>query len=295
MMETITKITAFVLALLSLMACSTDEPEPDPDGPDGPVPVVPYDFSAPIFPMEGFELGFEMWPTPTIDDSNLQGEYYIYLYWREHKGEAGNLEELLAMCNVPDDLLKNMSTPNLARTCFNHPYNAMWMASDNVYYGIFNVIKYFNGYEELMKRRSGIEASINLFSQLGYAWGQTTVSETELISWSLLLCSAADYMAFNNEQVARLAKDVLSKKKYAQLSQLMDLSHSYRGYCLLGAFIAYHYDETLPEEQRILLASFIKFRCMNFYGNDDALDRSLSIIDASLNRLAESANESNQQ
>ena len=111
MMETITKITAFVLALLSLMACSTDEPEPDPDGPDGPVPVVPYDFSAPIFPMEGFELGFEMWPTPTIDDSNLQGEYYIYLYWREHKGEAGNLEELLAMCNVPDDLLKTCQRP----------------------------------------------------------------------------------------------------------------------------------------------------------------------------------------
>lgn len=291
MMETITRITALVLALLSLMACSTDEPEPDPDGREGPDPVVPYDFSAPIFPVEGFE----MWPTPTIDDSNLQGEYYIYLYWQEHKGEAGNFEELLAMCNVPDDLLKNMSTPNLARTCFKHPYNGLWMASDNVYNGILSVITRFNGYEELMKRRSGVEASINFFSQLGYAWGQTTVSETDMISWSLVLCSAADYMAFNNEQTARLAKDVLSKKKYAQYSQLMDLSHSYRAYCLLGAFIAYHYDETLPEEQRILLANFIKFRCMNFYGNDDDLDRSHSIIDASLNRLAESSDESDQQ
>ena len=288
MMETITRITALVLALLSLMACSTDEPEPGPDGPD---PVIPYDFSSPVFPVEGFE----MWPTPTIEDSNLQGEYYIYLYWREHKDEANDVEELLAMCNVPDDLLKNMSTLNLARTCFRHPYNGMWVASNNVYEGMLGVVTRFNGYEELMKRRSGVEASINFFSQLGYAWGQTTVSETEMISWSLVLCSAADYMAFNNEQTARLAKYVLSKKKYAQQSQLMDLSHSYRAYCLLGAFIAYHYDETLPEEQRILLANFIKFRCMNFYGNDEDLDRSHSIIDSSLQRLAAAADESEQQ
>lgn len=285
MMKTTTITIALVLALLSLMACSIDEPEPDPDGPD---PVVPYDFSAPVLPVEGFE----MWPTPSIDDSNLQGEYYIYLYWREHKDETGNVDELMAMCNVPDDLLKNMSTSNLARTCFKHPYNGQWMASNNVYEGMLSVMTRFNGYEELMKRSSGVEASINLFSQLGYAWGQTTVSETEMISWSLVLCSAADYMAFNNEQTARLAKDVLSKKKYAQLSQLMDLSHSYRGYCLLGAFIAYHYDETLPEEQRILLANFIKFRCMNFYGNDDDLERSYTIIDTSLQRLAESSDES---
>ena len=37
------------------------------------------------------------------------------------------------------------------------------------------------------------------------------------------------------------------------------------------------------------------FRCMNFYGNDEDLDRSHSIIDSSLQRLAAAADESEQQ
>lgn len=282
-MKTTTIITALVLAMLGLTACTTEESEPFPLD-----TVFPYDFRAPILPV----VGFNMWPSPTIDDSELKGEYYIYLYWREHKDETENEEELMAMCNVPEDVLKNMSTPNLVRTCFKHPYNGLWKSHDNAYEGILSVITRFNGYEELMKRRSGTEAALYYFTQLGYYWGQTIVSETEMISWTLVLCTAADYMAFNNEQIPRLAKEVLSKKKSAQQ---MGLSLSLNFYCLLGAFISYHYDEMLPEEQRILLANFIKFRCVHFYADDENLDRSYTIINASLDRLAESENESDQQ
>lgn len=285
-MKTTTIITALVLVMLGLTACTNDGSEPIP-----PDPVIPFDFSAPILPVKGFE----MWPTPTIDDSELQGEYYIYLYWREHKDEAQTGDELMAMCNIPEDILKNMSTPNLVRTCFNHPYHNLWSSRDNAYEGILAVMTRFNGYEELMKRRSGADAAINFFTQIGYYWGQTSVSETDMISWTLVLCTAADYMAFNNEQIVRLAKEVLNKKKYAQQSSFPDLSLSHNFYCLLGAFIAYHYDEMLPEEQRILLANFIKFRCVHFYGDNEDLGRSYTIINASLARLTESENESNQQ
>ncbi len=279
-MKTTTIIISLVLAMLGLTACTTEESELFPID-----TVIPYDYKAPILPV----VGFNMWPTPTIDDSELQGEYYIYLYWREHKDEAENEEELMAMCNVPEDILKNMSTPNLVRTCFKHPYNGLWKSHDNAYEGILSVITRFNGYEELMKRRSGTEAALSYFTQLGYYWGQTIVSETEMISWTLVLCTAADCMSFNNEQIPRLAKEVLSKKKSAQQKDLW-LSHNF--YCLLGAFISYHYDEMLPEEQRILLANFIKFRCVHFYDGDENLGRSYNIINASLDRLAESENES---
>jgi hypothetical protein len=278
-------IIAFALAVLGLTACTTDADHPEL------FPDDRVDRHAPVMPVEGFN----MWPTPTIDDSELEGEYYAYVYWHAHKSEAQTGDELMAMCNVPDDILKNMSTANLVRTCFKHPYLNTWNAYNNAYDGILSVITRFNGFQELMKRLGGAEATLNLFTELGYQLGTTIVSETDMISWTLVMCTAADYCAFSREQVARLAQDVRNKDRIALLSSYPDRYLSHNFYCLLGAFIAYHYDYELPEEQRVLLASFIKFRCTNFYGDDENLGRSYTIICSSLDRLAESENESNQQ
>ena len=268
-----------MLVVLGLTACSEDSDEINP--------IIPNDFNAPVMPVKGFV----MWPTPTIDDSELHGEYYIYLYWREHKDEAQTQDELMAMCNVPDDILKNMSTPNLARTCFNHPYNTDWSTFDNYYEGILSVMTRFNGYEELMKRKGGAEAAIDLFVQLGYnEEGKTSVSEPSMIAWTLVLCTASDYRAFNQEQVSKLAKEVLYKDFIANETSGANLYLSHKSYCLLGAFMAYHYDDALPEEQRILLASFIKNLDMTYYTSEVDLVRSYTIIQESLNRLVEMAN-----
>ena len=267
-----------MMAVMSLTACTTEEPTPDP--------VVQVDPYSPVLPVEDFK----MWPTPTIDDSNLTGEYYAYIYWHEHKAEAQTGDELLAMCNVPEDLLKNMSTPNLAKTCFKHPYNFIWTTYNNAYDGILSVMNRFNGYEELMKRRSGAEAALNLFTQLGYHQGTTMVSETDMISWTLVMCTAADYSAFNQEQVSRLAQDVLNKDRIALQTSYPDLHLSHYSYCLLGAFIVYHYDDTLPEEQLVLLGNFIKYCCTFYQPIDDDLSRSYNIIYSGLQRLAGSEN-----
>ena len=263
----------FLLALSAMAACTTDEP----------TPIIQDDQTSPVLPVENFV----MWPTPTIDDSNLTGEGYNYDYWKTHKGEAQTGDELFAMCNVPNDLLKSMSTTNLAWTCFNHPYNNDWIAFNDYYQGILSVITRFNGYEELMKRKGGAEAALDLYTQLGYNQeGKISVSETSMISWTLVLCTACDYLAFNQDQVSRLAQDVLYKDFIAQVTSSANLHLSHRSYCLLGAFIAYHYDETLPEEQRILLGNFIKNLSMTYYTNDEDLGRSYAIIKASLHRLA---------
>ena len=265
-----------MMAMMALTACTTDEPDMEP-------PIIQEDPSIPVLPVGGFQ----MWPTPTIDDSDLQGEGYTYDYWREHKHEAQTGDELIAMCNVPTDLLKNMSTPNLAWTCFNHPYNTDWIAFNNYYEGILSVMTRFNGYGELMKRKSGAEAVIDLFVQLGYnEEGKINVNEPSMIAWTLVLCTANDYLAFNQEQVSRLAKEVLYKEFIANVTSSANLYLSHKSYCLLGAFMAYHYDETLPEEQRILLASFIRNLSMTYYTSEVDLGRSYTIIKESLNRLA---------
>ena len=266
-----------MMALMALTACTTDEPTMN-------TPIIQEDPSIPVLPVGDFQ----MWPTPTIDDSDLHGEYYIYLYWREHKDEAQTEDELIAMCNVPDDILKNMSTPNLAWTCFNHPYNTDWAAFNNYYEGILSVMTRFNGYGELMKRKSGAEAVIDLFVQLGYnEEGKISVNEPSMIAWTLVLCTACDYRAFNQEQVSRLAKEVLYKDFIANVTSSANLYLSHKSYCLLGAFMAYHYDGALPDEQRVLLASFIRNLKMTYYTSEVDLVRSYTIIKESLNRLAE--------
>ena len=265
-----------MIALIAMTACTTDEPIMNTH-------VNQEDPNTPVLPVSEFQ----MWPTPSIDDSNLQGEGYTFDYWREHKDEAQTGDELMAMCNVPNDLLKNMSTPNLAWTCFNHPYNTDWIAFNNYYEGILSVMTRFNGYGELMKRKSGAEAVIDLFVQLGYnEEGKINVNEPSMIAWTLVLCTANDYLAFNQEQVSRLAKEVLYKEFIANVTSSANLYLSHKSYCLLGAFMAYHYDEELPEEQRILLASFIRNLSMTYYTSEVDLVRSYTIIKESLNRLA---------
>jgi hypothetical protein len=268
-----TMMTMLMLALLGMTACTTEEP----------TPIIQEDPYSPVLPVGDFK----MWPTPTIDDSNLTGEGYNYDYWKEHNDEAKTGDELLAMCNVPEDLLKNMSTPNLAWTCFNHPYNGDWFAFNSAYDGILSVMTRSNGYEELMKRKSGAEATIDLYTQLGYGQeGKTTVNESSMIAWTLVLCTAADYRAFDQTQIARLAEDVLYKDHLALVTSSSNLYLSHKSYCLLGAFMAYHYDDTLPEEQRVLLGNFIKNLSMTYYIDDDNLTRSYTIIKNSLERLA---------
>lgn len=276
------KTTMLLLAMMALMAmtaCTKDEP-------DMATHVIQVDPNTPVLPVEDFQ----MWPTPTIDDSDLQGEYYAYVYWHEHKAEAQTGDELIAMCNVPDDILKNMSTPNLVRTCFKHPYNNIWQTYNNAYEGILSIMTRFNGYAELMKRHSGVEATLDLFTQIGYYQGTTMVSETDMISWTLVMCTAADYSAFNQEQVSRLAQDVRNKDRIALQTSSPNLYLSHYFYTLLGAFIVYHYDDTLPDEQRVLIANFIRYCCVLNQPVNDDLSRSYSIIYSGLERLAASAN-----
>ena len=128
---------------------------------------------------------------------------------------------------------------------------------------------------------------IDLFVDLGYnEEGKINVNEPSMIAWTLVLCTANDYRAFNQEQVSRLAKEVLYKDFIALATSSANLYLSHKSYCLLGAFMAYHYDEALPVEQRILLASFIGNLSMTYYTSEVDLVRSYIIIKESLNRLA---------
>ncbi|MBR4828204.1 MAG: hypothetical protein IKZ92_00160 [Muribaculaceae bacterium] len=280
-MKKVTFTLTMFAACLMAVSCGSDEPKP----------IIQDDTDSPVVPVNDFP----MWPTPTIDDSNLTGEGYNYDYWQEHKTEAQTGDDLFDMCNVPNDQLKNMSTPNLAWTCFTHPYQVNWLLFNSVYDGILSVITRFNGYEELMKRKGGTQAVIDLYARLGCKKleserpGITLVEEFDLASWVLVMCTAADYQAFSQSQAAQLADEMLNKKwlhAVSSDSHTMLRESSY----LLGGFLAYHYDTSLNEEEQTLLANYIRFRC-NGPGVSENVGPSHTVIDSSLQRLAAGAQE----
>ncbi len=106
--------------------------------------------------------GLTMWPSTVVDDSRLTGEAGDYSYWQEHKNEAQTIEELMAMCDIPEDKLQTMSTANLARTCYNHPYAFVYTAQNVIYQGFFFMTQ-ANCYRELMQRKTGALELLNLY------------------------------------------------------------------------------------------------------------------------------------
>ena len=259
-----------LMALMALTACTTDEPEAQ----------LPMDYDnnqdLPMFDYDQTK-DFAFWPTPSIDDSGLQGGGYDFAYWQQHKTEAENVEEMMAMCNIPKDLLKDMSTRNLAITCSNYPYNATFLAYNDAYKGFLGTIAHFNGYAELMKRKGGLQAMLDLYAELdGHA---QDILFTRFQPWTFFVCTAVDHKVLSTEQVTRLAQVVTTR--FNDGTKDTNLAFTY----LLGGFIAYHYDTTLPDEQLYLLKTYIRFACQLPPVNRPD-DRISTIIEASLNRLA---------
>ena len=68
--------------------------------------------------------------------------------WKELKSHA----EMLAACQIPEELLAKMSTEGLVRTCLNYPMAYDAFAYDSFQTGLKSVIASFNGLQELITR-----------------------------------------------------------------------------------------------------------------------------------------------
>ena len=259
-----------MMALMAMTACTKDDSEA----------LLSKDYDnnqdLPMFEYDGTK-DFAFWPTPSIDDSGLQGGGYDFAYWQQHKAEAESVEAMMAMCNIPKDLLKAMSTRNLVITCSNYPYNAIFGAYNDAYKGFLGTIVDFNGYAELMKRKGGLQATLDLYAELdGRA---LDISFTRFQPWTFFVCTAVDHKVLSTEQVTRLAQVVTTR--FNDGTKDSNLAFTY----LLGGFIVYHYDTTLPDEQLYLLKAYLQFDC-KIPGVSKPDDRISTIIEASLNRLS---------
>ena len=233
--------------------------------------------------------GLKIWPSRVVDDSGLTGEAGDYSYWHEHRNEAQTTEELMAMCDIPEDKLHAMSTANLARTCYNHPYAFVYTAQNVVYQGFFFMTQ-ANCYRELMQRKTGAAELVNLYCGLEYT---ANSSDFALNALTLFLMTAVDYNALNQEQLSRLSTEIFNKIDNIVKTdgETPNYSEKLRFPYLLGAFIAYHYDAMLKDDEVNRLEDFITVTGLPSYRVNgkiitvEDVSRATLIISQSLERI----------
>lgn len=290
------KINILLSLLLTLLMCSCSDEKDEPVNRENPVREAPL--------LASYHQKFgncEMWPNEVIDDSELTGKGGDYYYWNAHKAEAQTMEELMALCDVPKDLLSAMSTRNLALTCFMHPYNTTPLFYNSIYQSVF-IMTLANSYEEIMRRRSGAAELLNLYCELEYPKSRTekptaglsyedyktsaSESYAHLNGLSLFLMTAVDYNALNKEQLARLSSEIFRKIDNIAAADEEMHYEGYRYTYLIGAFIAYHYDNKLSENEVNLLRTFIASQGVP---SNEYYSRATAVISQSLERMQQVA------
>jgi hypothetical protein len=102
--------------------------------------------------------------------------------WSNFKTE----NERFSALQIPDNLLKSMSTESLIITCINYPAFGHYTAFNSLQYGMDHLIKNFNGLQELLKRDGAPVKLLSIYSKIN----STTTSIKEIVTdfWSIRSC-----------------------------------------------------------------------------------------------------------
>ncbi len=76
-----------------------------------------------------------------------------------------SLDEKIEVCQVPEDILKNMSTEGLLETCFNYPLYINLVAYNSLQQG-FDSLCTFNGLQELLNRPDAGKCILKYYKNL---------------------------------------------------------------------------------------------------------------------------------
>ena len=79
------------------------------------------------------------------------------------------LEEMQSACQIPDDVLPNLSTEELVQICMDYPLFGNFSAYNDELVGIKKVMDGFNGFTELKKRIDAAEKLLDLYENVNVA------------------------------------------------------------------------------------------------------------------------------
>ncbi|MDR1200796.1 MAG: hypothetical protein LBL58_04065 [Tannerellaceae bacterium] len=158
--------------------------------------------------------------------------------WKELK----SYEEQLSAYNIPEEMMKKISTPELVKVCLAYPEWGVINAFNDRRIGLNNMMSRFNGFRELFARNDAAKELIKIYSKLdplaiGNDWTLLQKGNYGFhINCIELLLSHGMMLAKLDEQDTRtLLEDVIlkynSKKRLPDVYSLWDLSPT-AGLCL---------------------------------------------------------------
>ncbi len=182
-----------------------------------------------------------------------------------------SLEEMLAACQIPENILQSMTTEELITVCMSHPLKSNYIFYNNEIEGVKVIVENFNGFQELIKRPDGPEKVIAFYEDINFddgaslKYGKDFSGVTYLGFIELFLASNEMPQLYKGENGAKLedvSNRVFEKKLAMPDVCTFDISHS----LLINACIKLE-KKNLSKMDRETLASFIK--CGGRLGNLD--------------------------
>jgi len=128
-------------------------------------------------------------------------------------------QEMRDVCQIPEDVLENLPTDQLAEICLRYPLRGDYVFFDNEREGIKIVISRLNGLIELSRRKDGTRALVNIYQNypvLNYLPEKGTVNYPipyEIMLLELLIADDLFINQLSSEELLNLLTIV--KNKYS--------------------------------------------------------------------------------
>jgi hypothetical protein len=180
-------------------------------------------------------------------------------------GSISSSKEMLAVCQIPDSILKNISTKALAETCLNYPLFFEYTASNDERSAIEVMIQNFNGLKELSQRDDGMIELMKLYQELPIRKESTSKIQANDVPYKtmyleLVLADKNFVGKANYSELQELKKILLNKYEGKLSNSDIHSLYSIRKTLLLGAVVYLKQDsfKTTKSTNTGVIESFIK-------------------------------------
>lgn len=174
-------------------------------------------------------------------------------------------QEMVEACQIPNSILKNLTTKALAQTCLNYPLFFQYTASNDERKSIDAMIDGFNGLRELSLREDGFNELAELYKSIPVTKTPFLQSKAEDVPYKtvyleLLLANDKFVDKANIFELKNIKKTLLVNYNKKLSKQDVHSLYSIRKTLLLGSVVNFKLDSLsfTPSDNRAKLKNFIK-------------------------------------
>ncbi|MGB4413595.1 MAG: hypothetical protein WBI53_01720 [Paludibacter sp.] len=130
-------------------------------------------------------------------------------------------QEMIDVCQIPEDILQNMNTVDLIQTCLNYPLKGNVYAYANVKDGVEHISLQFNGFKELLLRKDNFknlklkleQSRVNLYNDL--------LSDKNMAEKGKIMLDFAIIESFLSFDTVLSNSDYNQRKQLAQVTKVI--------------------------------------------------------------------------